>query len=345
MTSSIATDTPLVSVITLAYNHERWIREAIQRILDQKVEFSFELLVAEDCSTDGTREVVFDYAKRHPDVVKVVTSDENVGGRLNGKRAHGPVRGKYIAYCEGDDYWNDDQTLAKLVGFLEANPDYGMVHTHANLYMAKDGSITANAQRMPADLDDDDAYFEILTRRREIVSSSVCVRKSILDEVFANNEECFAERFLMGDTQRWMEVARLTKVKCIHEPLVTYRHLEESYTKSKDPNKILNFTLNIRLLSYHYLDKYPCPDEVRDQVRERMSLSVLRRAYDAGHTQHAEDAMSELRSLGKPIPLRARLMVFGSKSPTRHTIARPFLKLDELRQRAFAKLRRLTRSN
>lgn len=341
--TSIAMETPLVSVITLAYNHARWIDEALQCILDQKVGFSFELLVAEDCSTDGTREIVFDFARRYPDVVKVVTSDENIGGRLNGQRAHGPVRGEYIAYCEGDDFWNDDRTLAKLVGFLEENPDYGMVHTHANLYMAKDGKITKNAQRMPTDLVDDDAYFEILTRRREIVSSSVCVRKSVLDEVFENNDECFSERFLMGDTQRWMEVARLTKIKCIHEPLVTYRHLEESYTKSKDPNKILDFTLNVRELQYHYLDKYPCPDEVRQTVRERMSLSVLRRAYDACRYEQAESAIAELRAIGKTVPLRAHLFLFGSKSPVRRALAKPLLKLDDLRSRAVAKIRRMVK--
>lgn len=339
--TSIAMQAPLVSVITLAYNHAEWIEEAIQCILDQKVDFSYELLIAEDCSTDGTREIVFDFAKRYPDVVRIVTSDENVGGRLNGQRAHGSVRGQYVAYCEGDDYWNDDRTLAKLVGFLEDNPDYGMVHTHANLYMAKDGTITQNAQRMPTDLVDDEAYLEILTRKREIVSSSVCVRQSLLEEVFSNNDECFSERFLMGDTQRWMEIARLSKIKCIHEPLVTYRHLEESYTKSKDPNKILSFTLNVRELQYHYLDKYPCPDEVRDTVRERMAISVLRRAYDACHVEHAAQAVAELRSFGLPVPSRARLFLFGSKSPTHRAIARPFLKLAELRERAVAKIRRM----
>ncbi len=339
--TSIAMETPLVSVITLAYNHARWIEETIQCILDQKVDFSFEIIVAEDCSTDGTREIVFGFAERYPDIVKIVTTDENVGGRLNGQRAHGPVRGQYVAYCEGDDFWNDDRTLAKLVGFLEANPDYGMVHTHANLYMAKDGSITKNAQRMPTDLVDDDAYFEILTRRREIVSSSVCARNRLLKEVFSNNEECFSERFLMGDTQRWMEIARLAKIKCIHEPLVTYRHLEESYTKSKDPNKILNFTVNVRELHYHYLDKYPCPDEVRIQVRERMSLSVLRRAYDACHVEHAQAAMDDLRSVGKGVSLRAHLFLFGSKSPARRAIAKPFLKLGELRSRIVAKVWRM----
>ena len=334
------TDRPVVSVITLTYNHAPWITAAIEGVLNQQVDFPIELIVAEDCSTDGTREIVFDFQQRYPDVVRIVTSDMNVGGHSNGLRAHGHCRGEFVAYCEGDDYWNDTSMLKKQIGFLLEHPDYGMVHTHANLYKASTGKLKRDALQVPRNLRDDQAYYDILSRRREIVTSSVCVRKSVLDEVFDRNPECSSARFLMGDTQRWLELSRLAKVKCFHDPMVTHGRLEESYTNSKDKSKVLAFTLSIRDLQYHYLHKYECPADISHQVRQRMSLSVLERSFDACDRKWAQDAWSDLRSLGKRIPMRAYFMFWGSKSQLLQRMMRPLVLAEDFARRALQKVRR-----
>ncbi len=119
--------TPLVSVKMITYNHEPYIRQAIEGVLSQKTNFPFELVIGEDCSTDGTREIVFDYAKRYPDIIHVITSEFNVGMKANGKRTFDACKGKYIAYCEGDDYWNRDDKLQKQVNYMESHPECGLV--------------------------------------------------------------------------------------------------------------------------------------------------------------------------------------------------------------------------
>ncbi|MEA3499583.1 MAG: glycosyltransferase [Candidatus Marinimicrobia bacterium] len=117
---------PFVSVSMITYNHEQYISKAIEGVLIQKTNFKFELVIGEDCSTDSTREIVFDYANKYSDIIKVIVSKENVGMQKNDLRTYKKCQGKYIAFCEGDDYWTDPHKLQKQVDFLESNSEYSM---------------------------------------------------------------------------------------------------------------------------------------------------------------------------------------------------------------------------
>lgn len=120
-------NTPLISVKMITYNHARYISQAIECVLAQKTVFPFELVIGEDCSTDGTREIVFDYARRYPELIRVITTDQNVGMQKNSNRTSDACQGKYIAYCEGDDYWHHPEKLQKQVAYLESHPECGLV--------------------------------------------------------------------------------------------------------------------------------------------------------------------------------------------------------------------------
>jgi glycosyltransferase involved in cell wall biosynthesis len=84
---------------------------AIEGVVQQKADFPFELVVGEDCSTDRTREIVMEYQKKYSDIIRVLIFEENVGAKRNGLRTERACRGKYIAFCEGDDYWADPYTI------------------------------------------------------------------------------------------------------------------------------------------------------------------------------------------------------------------------------------------
>ncbi len=120
---AVLSKAPLVSGFILTYNHEDYIAEAIEGVLMQETDFPIELVIAEDCSTDDTLAIVMAYQKKYPDTIRVVTSDQNVGSIKNSLRATKACRGKYMAFCEGDDYWNDPLKLQKQVDLLEQNPD------------------------------------------------------------------------------------------------------------------------------------------------------------------------------------------------------------------------------
>ena len=115
---------PMVSVGLMTYNHGEFIGKAIESVLMQEVNFPFELVIAEDCSTDNTREIILEYKEKYPDVIRLLLQDENVGMKQNSNDLRRACWGKYRANLEGDDYWIDPSKLQKQVDFLESNPDF-----------------------------------------------------------------------------------------------------------------------------------------------------------------------------------------------------------------------------
>ncbi|WP_372995833.1 glycosyltransferase [Lutispora sp.] len=120
---------PMVSISVLAYNHEKYIRKALDSILMQKVNFLYEIVIGEDCSQDGTRDILMEYKAKYPDKIKLILNEKNLGMMENAKNVRSNCMGKYRAGCEGDDYWTDPYKLQKQIDFLENNPQFiGTVH-------------------------------------------------------------------------------------------------------------------------------------------------------------------------------------------------------------------------
>ena len=116
----------LVSIVCITYNHEPYLRQALEGFLMQETDFPVEIILAEECSTDGTRAICEEYAEKYPSKIKYIYRDHNVGYNENEYEAMCTATGKYIAYCEGDDYWTDSLKLKKQVDFLESHPDYSV---------------------------------------------------------------------------------------------------------------------------------------------------------------------------------------------------------------------------
>jgi glycosyltransferase involved in cell wall biosynthesis len=112
---------PLVSVCCITYNHGNFISRAIEGFLMQETSFPFEVIIGEDCSTDNTCQIIRDYVDKHPQIIKLITSETNVGAYKNEYRVLMAARGNYIAFCEGDDYWTSPYKLQLQVDFLEKN--------------------------------------------------------------------------------------------------------------------------------------------------------------------------------------------------------------------------------
>ncbi|MBO5552092.1 MAG: glycosyltransferase [Lachnospiraceae bacterium] len=116
---------PLLSVLFITYNHEKYLRKSLDSVLSQDTDFDFEVVVGEDCSTDSTRDILREYKDRYPDRVRLLFRDRNFGRpTLNVYETAMACRGKYVATLEGDDDWTDEHKLQKAVDFLEAHPRY-----------------------------------------------------------------------------------------------------------------------------------------------------------------------------------------------------------------------------
>ncbi|QCR23490.1 glycosyltransferase [Pontibacter sp. SGAir0037] len=115
-----------VSICMITYNHEKFIAQAVESIMMQETDFSYELVVGEDCSTDDTRNILLSYQEQYPHKIRLLLPESNLGMMQNFVKTLENCTGEYIALCEGDDYWTDPYKLQKQVDFLEANPDFAI---------------------------------------------------------------------------------------------------------------------------------------------------------------------------------------------------------------------------
>ena len=132
----------MLSIKILAYNHEKYISKCIDSILSQKTEYAYEILIGEDCSSDGTKRIIEEYEKKYPDIIKVIYHEKNCGCTKNAYALDVKARGKYLAGCEGDDYWCDEYRIQKDVSYLEKNPQYVGVCHKVNVVDGDDNPIS-----------------------------------------------------------------------------------------------------------------------------------------------------------------------------------------------------------
>ena len=318
---------PLVSANMITYNHESYIAQAIKGVLQQETSFPFELVLGEDCSTDGTREIVFDYQRKYPDIIRVITSDKNVGIHKNGIRAEKACRGKYIAYCEGDDYWHHPQKLQKQVDYLESHPEYGLVHSDVDVnYVYKCKKCCSINRSMNINYDnfenEKDIFILSLNRKYKIQTSTVCVRKKLINDV-VNSDPIFRHnRFLMGDLPRWLEISRITKFKYIDENLATYNVLPESASRSENLHKQNRFYLSILDVIFYFANKYNCTEKLDKAMIARYKNKILAYSYDCRDIELAK----EVKKMDLALTLKQYLLYYGTVSRLMNITLLPFVK-------------------
>ena len=169
-------ESPLLSVCLITYKHESYIRQAIESVLMQKVNFSWEFIIAEDCSPDDTRKIVLEYKSKYPGLIRLILREKNVGPAQNFMELLSAATGKYIAYIEGDDYWTDEFKLQKQVNVLEKNSDLSIA-TH------KAYRLTDNLSLIESPFKTDTVWSteDILSNDWFIMSASLMIRREMLD--------------------------------------------------------------------------------------------------------------------------------------------------------------------
>ena len=125
---------PDIGIAMLTYNHGKYIKQALESIVMQETNYSYKIILADDFSTDNTREILLDFQQKYPERIKLILQDENIGASKNNLDLHANLEGKYIAALEGDDYWTDPLKLQKQVDFLEENPDCNLCYHRVMIY-------------------------------------------------------------------------------------------------------------------------------------------------------------------------------------------------------------------
>jgi|GEM_PF-1190058 Glycosyltransferases involved in cell wall biogenesis len=212
----------------LAYNVEKYIEAAIDGVLNQQVDFPIELVIAEDCSTDRTRQICDSYAKRFPDVVRVLPSDVNRGISGNTARAFAACRGEYIAVCDSDDIWVDPTKLSRQVTFLDANPQCGAVYTDVEIILS-DGTIPENDEYQNVrNKYRSGRIFSELLKDNFINNSTSVFRRSFL----TNYEIDTDRRYTSYDYLLWLHIASQAEIWFMDERSTHYRRHPASASSS-----------------------------------------------------------------------------------------------------------------
>jgi len=174
---------PKLSILCITYNHGKFIRQALESFVMQRTDFDFEVIIGEDCSTDNTREIIKGFEQKYPHIIKPIYRDKNIGAMQNLIDISSRAKGKYIALCEGDDYWTDPYKLQKQASFLEANLEYSMCWCRFKILNEETGEfqVDENEKLFENGEDKIDFDFERFYKGWHIGIQTLVFRKSMYD--------------------------------------------------------------------------------------------------------------------------------------------------------------------
>lgn len=306
---------PLVSVHMITYNHAPFIAQAVEGVLQQKTNFSFELVIGEDCSTDGTREIVFEFQKKYPDIIRVITSDKNIGAKKNGYRTIKSCQGKYTAFCEGDDYWHHPLKLQKQVDYMESHPECGMAFADCDVYYNRAKKLIRNARFSSGYQSLEKLSIEQILGNEKIRrwpwTCTAVIRRNLYEQVAARDPYLYqSDAFLLGDVQLWAELALISEVVYIPECLATYRIIDESATHTADPRRVLLFWISLSEMELYLCEKH----KLSENIRRRAELVWLDKSLQlAFHDRNSKLAL-EVKKKKKRFTWIEWLRYFGARN-------------------------------
>lgn len=222
-----------VSIALVTYNHERYITRAVDSVLMQETEFPFEIVIGEDCSTDGTRRVVQALQEKHPSTIRLLLHERNCGPYNNVRKTLGLCQGRYIAFLDGDDYWSSPRKLQRQVEYLDAHPECSMCF-HGVEVKDEDGDLAdykpkREKKKLFYDVED-------LIESNQIPASSVMYRRDIMNQYCWKNEEVPPN----GDTVFYIWNAQFGSIGYIDELMgVRQLHGEALYSSLDRIEKLL----------------------------------------------------------------------------------------------------------
>jgi glycosyltransferase involved in cell wall biosynthesis len=276
-----------VSICMITYNHEPYIKQAIEGVLMQKCNFPIELIIGEDCSTDKTRQICKDFELKHSEI-KLLPSETNIGMMQNFIKTLQACTSKYIAFCEGDDYWTDPYKLQKQVDFLESNADYGLIYTNHKIRTeCSDKPYTAPAMSCYSG-----EILEKLIKQNFIASLTVCFRSSLLSKI--DIAEITSNKFLMGDYPMWLQIANITKIHYLDEVTSIYRVTSESASHSTSLKNNECFILSSLRVQLFYLKKFGIKNITENELKVAQYSLIMDIAFLNGDYLKAKYYVDQL---------------------------------------------------
>jgi len=290
---------PLVTIRCITYNHVNFIRDAIEGFLSQETTFPVQVLIHDDASNDGTSVVLRNYQRKYPNLIKVIIQKTNIysRGKKPGRFLRSLVQGKYIAFCDGDDYWADPSKLQKQVMFLERNPDYIMTY-HDTKVVNENGTVLEEAQ-LPDFYKRDASQWELITTFFWVKTLTLCCRNVTL-------EDCLEQSMVLnGDAFRTSRLGHYGKGKWqgdVIKPGVYRVHQGGIWSALSEEAKTANHLNTAYWLCVYYAKRGQLPyahawlEHVRYLVEQTGRNLTLGGLHDSEQTAELRREINSLRA-------------------------------------------------
>lgn len=241
----------IVSIICCTYNHDKYIRQSLEGFVKQKTSFNFEVLIHDDASTDSTAQIIKEFENKYPNIIKPIYQKENQyskGVDILQTYLYPQAKGKYIAFCEGDDYWTDPLKLQKQVDILEKNSNIGLCYTKIRKYIQenkKNGSVWGGNY----------TDFNDLLISNTIPTLSCLVRKDLVLK-YLEDIQPHKKSWKMGDYPMWLWISYNSNIFFLPEITGVYRVLKESASHSSNLIIRINFVISTFDIKLFFASKY-----------------------------------------------------------------------------------------
>jgi len=275
--------TPLVSIVCITYNHEQYIKQCLDGFFMQKTNFEYEVLIHDDASTDKTADIIRSYEKKYPSIIKPIYQLENQyskGVKL-GNLLYSLASGKYIAVCEGDDYWTDPLKLQKQVDFMEENPDCSLCF-HASKSIRNNNPNDYTLYR-PKDIPLNNK-FEM---KHAILGGGgfMATNSMLFHREYIQNRPAWMDQAPVGDGPLMLLLASKGKIGYIDEVMSVYRVMSSSTSWSASMQD------RLRRRNHHYaiLEMW---DNFDDWTKKKYSSIIFQKkmknrwGYFKGNVKH-----------------------------------------------------------
>jgi glycosyltransferase involved in cell wall biosynthesis len=272
-----------VSVCMVTYNHERYIAQAISSVLEQQTSFPIEVIVGEDCSTDGTRQIVEEFAAANPSLIQLRLAERNQGGKLNFTGTLGQARGEYVVILEGDDYFTDPLKLQRQVEALDSRPDWAICFHPARCHY--EGDLLGPAFT-PENWDRGEATIIDLFERNFIPTSGAMFRRRLTGALPPWFMEIDA-----GDWALHILNAAHGNIGFLPEPMSAYRiHSAGFWSGRSVEQRVVSIFKLLTAVDHHFQGKYA--SEI-----DRNRITTVRWLFGEWHNA-AEESRKTIEILG-----------------------------------------------
>jgi glycosyltransferase involved in cell wall biosynthesis len=281
-----------LSVVMVTYNHERFIAQALESVLAQRVNFDYEIVIGEDCSTDRTREILMDFCRRYPKRIVPLLRDKNVGAMRNSQATLAACRGQYLALLEGDDYWTCEDKLQRQVDFLDEHPDYAICCHRAQFVDETGGGQSRIYPTLPCGT----YTIEDLFHENWVVTCSVMYRWGSVGSL--------PNWFLtlkMGDWPLHILVARAGKIHLMDEVMSVYRiHQGGAWSSLSHRDRLRATTGMLTALDKHLGFQYT--HTIRRTLAESYFEMACHARRDGNRTETGKHLVNCMRNGGWQLP-------------------------------------------